>query len=153
MSRLLRPVPGYSVTWLKGLISQRKHPCTLKGPQSLATRIGSVTRDQKVPGLNLVWVGCCQLVYQRLGGVHNCLWLRVPKWPLGVCRKGDRLPSPGFCLSPIYVRNSDERRRYTSFNHPTIQPTTYIHVYFETCPFSVGSEGRLEHHSAKVSLI
>ena len=31
----------------------------------MVTHIGSVTHDQKVPGLNPVWVGCCGLdIYQ-----------------------------------------------------------------------------------------
>ena len=53
-----------------------------------------VTCDQKVQGLNPVWVAevwtyasVTQLVYQRRGGVQNCLWLCAPKRPLGVCRK------------------------------------------------------------------
>ena len=34
-------------------------------PHSVVTRIGSVTRDQKVPGSNPVWVGCCGVdIYQ-----------------------------------------------------------------------------------------
>ena len=47
----------------------------------MVTHIGSVIRYKKVPGSNPVWVGCGGLdiyMYQWLGGVKNCLWLRVP---------------------------------------------------------------------------
>ena len=49
-------------TLTKSVINQvLSHRC----PHSVVTRIGSVTRDQKVPGSNPVWVGCCGVdIYQ-----------------------------------------------------------------------------------------
>ena len=45
-------------------------------PHSVVTHIGSVTRDQKVPGLNPVWVGCCGVdIYQWcLTGLIKAWW-------------------------------------------------------------------------------
>ena len=91
-------------------------------PHSVVTHIGSVTRDQKIPGLNPMWVGCCGVdIYQWcLTGltkglvvtVHNCLWLRAPKRPLGVCQKEYGIVSRlRVSVCRRYVHNSDERRR------------------------------------------
>ena len=45
-------------------------------PHSVVTRIGSVTCDQKVPGSNPVWVGCCGVdIYQWcLTGLTKAWW-------------------------------------------------------------------------------
>ena len=45
-------------------------------PHSVVTHIGSVTRDQKVPGSNPVWVGCCGVdIYQWcLTGLTKAWW-------------------------------------------------------------------------------
>ena len=72
----------------------------------MVTRIGSVTRDQKVPGSNPVWVGCCGVdIYQWFNkGLVVCITVCSVhlKDPLeSVERVGDRLPAPGFCVSPI----------------------------------------------------
>ena len=49
---------------------------TVDRPHSVVTRIGSVTRDQKVPGSNPVWVGCCGVdIYQWcLTGLTKAWW-------------------------------------------------------------------------------
>ena len=49
---------------------------TVSHPHSVVTRIGSVTRDQKVPGSNPVWVGCCGVdIYQWcLTGLTKAWW-------------------------------------------------------------------------------
>ena len=51
-------------------------PPTTRSPHSVVTRIGSVTRDQKVPGSNPVWVGCCGVdIYQWcLTGLTKAWW-------------------------------------------------------------------------------
>ena len=84
----------------KETISTRLHVMIPVGsqvltPHSVVTHIGCVISDQKVPGSNPVWVGCCGVdIYQwcltgltRAWWCENCLWLRAPKRPLGVCRK------------------------------------------------------------------
>ena len=52
----------------------------------MVTHIGSVTRDQKVPGSNPVWIGCCGVVMpnwfnKRLvvcKTVYGCVHLKDP---------------------------------------------------------------------------
>ena len=65
-------------------VKRKPRKVPIMGPHSVVTHIGSVTHDQKVPGLNPVWVGCCSVdIYQWcLTGLTKA-WLRAPKRPLG----------------------------------------------------------------------
>ena len=60
------------------LITFRSARChlLLPCPHLVVTRIGSVIRDQKVPGWNPVWVGCCGVdIYQWcLTGLTKAWW-------------------------------------------------------------------------------
>ena len=51
-------------------------------PHSVVTHIGCVTRDQMVPGLNPVWVGCCGVdIYQWcLTGLTKAWWCTCYQW-------------------------------------------------------------------------
>ena len=52
----------------------------------------------------------------------NCLWLRAPQRPLGVGRKEKAIVSRlRVSVCRRYVHNSDDMRRQTSFNQPTVQ--------------------------------
>ena len=61
----------YVERWFSALIYSE-----LNSPHSVVTRIWSVTRDQKVPGSNPVWVGCCGVdIYQWcLTGLTKAWW-------------------------------------------------------------------------------
>ena len=67
----------------RNFLSEERAECRInflseerKSPHSVVTRIGSVTRDQKVPGSNPVWVGCCGVdIYQWcLTGLTKAWW-------------------------------------------------------------------------------
>ena len=77
---------------------------------SVVTHIGSVTRDQKVPGSNPVgWLLRCGHIPVVPNWFNKGLVVCITvygsvhlKDPLESVEKSrDRLPAPGFCLSPI----------------------------------------------------